>query len=128
MYMIQTGFHKKFLVLSCMALALGVIVGAFGAHGLQDKLTIKQLGTYDTAVKYWFYNSLGLLGLSILGYLKNLGHWPSIVIFIGMLIFCMALWLNALLAMPVFGMVAPIGWLTMVVGWIFAGFSINKNL
>ena len=115
-------------MISCFALSIGVVIGAFGAHGLQDKLTIKQLGTYDTAVKYWFYNSLGLLGLSILGYLKGLAGWPTIIIFTGMLVFCFALWLNALLGMSVFGMVAPVGGLTMVAGWALAGIEINKNL
>ena len=43
---------------ACLAIGIGIIVGAFGAHKMQEILTAKQLVTFSTAVRYWFYNSI----------------------------------------------------------------------
>ena len=47
--------------------ALSVMIGAFGAHGLQATLMANdRLATFETAVKYQFYHVLFLLALGIL--------------------------------------------------------------
>ncbi|HHC75129.1 MAG TPA: DUF423 domain-containing protein, partial [Thiothrix sp.] len=40
---------------------LAVILGAFGAHGLENQLSMQALQRYETGVTYQFYHSLGLL-------------------------------------------------------------------
>ena len=48
-------------------LALAVILGAFGAHGLQDRLDDYSRGVYEKAVFYHFLHAMGILVVAILG-------------------------------------------------------------
>ena len=40
---------------------LGVVFGAFGAHALRAKLSPEMLETFEVAVRYQMYHSLGML-------------------------------------------------------------------
>lgn len=52
--------------ISAVFLALAVATGAFGAHGLRDKLDAYSMGVWEKAVFYHFVHSLGMLAVSIL--------------------------------------------------------------
>lgn len=45
---------------------LSVMLGAFGAHSLKERLTEKSLATFQTAVDYQFVHSLALILVGIL--------------------------------------------------------------
>ena len=45
-------------------MALSVILGAFGAHGLRDRLDAYSMSVYEKAVFYQFVHSLGILIVS----------------------------------------------------------------
>ena len=45
---------------------LAVTLGAFGAHGLKNKLPEDLMAVYQTAVEYHFYHALGLILIGIL--------------------------------------------------------------
>src|SRR5258708_13579402 len=47
-------------------LALAVILGAFGAHGLRDRLDAHSMSLWEKAVFYHFIHAMGLLIVSIL--------------------------------------------------------------
>ena len=47
-------------------LALAVVLGAFGAHGLRGRLDAYSMGVYEKAVFYHFVHALGLLIVSVL--------------------------------------------------------------
>ena len=53
-------------VTGTVLMALGVGLGAFGAHGLRDKLDAYSLAVYEKAVFYHFIHALGLLVVSFL--------------------------------------------------------------
>ena len=57
---------KFFLTTGFLLAAVAVALGAFGAHGLKPKLSIEQLQTYETAVKYQFYHVFALIVVGIL--------------------------------------------------------------
>lgn len=52
---------KLFAMLGAINMALGVILGAFGAHGLKGKLSPEMLAVFQTGVQYQIYHALGLL-------------------------------------------------------------------
>ena len=58
--------NYTFLKLGSLFALLGVILGAFGAHGLQNYLSADQLDTFDTGIRYQFYHALALILLAIL--------------------------------------------------------------
>lgn len=48
----------------------GVVLGAFGAHALEDLLTTDQLSTYDTGIRYHITHAVVLLFLGVENRLK----------------------------------------------------------
>ena len=58
--------QKLILLSGTISSGLAVLIGAFGAHGLQKILeTNNRLNTFETGVKYHFYHALALLFLGI---------------------------------------------------------------
>jgi len=66
---------KRLIVIACILGALGVIIGAFGAHALPNYLTeqglaeadvLKHEANLNTGVRYHMYHTLALLGIGIL--------------------------------------------------------------
>ncbi|MGC2660881.1 MAG: DUF423 domain-containing protein, partial [Bryobacteraceae bacterium] len=47
-------------VVGAILMALGVALGAFGAHGLKDRLDAYSLSVYEKAVFYHFIHALGI--------------------------------------------------------------------
>ena len=50
--------QKSYVLIGILLAALAVILGAFGAHALKARLTLEQLGTFETGVRYQFYHGL----------------------------------------------------------------------
>lgn len=109
---------------------LAVALGAFGAHGLKDRLTPALLSTYQTAVQYHFYHSLALLGVGLL-----LLHWPGrhliaasgVGFALGILLFCGSLYWLALGGPRWLGPVTPMGGLAFLVGWLLLFAAVVKG-
>ena len=53
--------EKKILLAACTLGFLAIIFGAFGAHALKKSLTVEQLNSFETGVKYQMYHALFLL-------------------------------------------------------------------
>lgn len=54
-----------FLALDSISGALTIMIGAFGAHGLKDKLTEDMLAIYKTGVEYHFHHTFALLVIGL---------------------------------------------------------------
>lgn len=100
---------------------LGVILGAFGAHALSDRLTQDMQAVWHTAVQYQFYHALALLGLGILMRVMTSGAWFNVAglcFCAGILIFSGSLYILALSGVRWLGAITPIGGLLLLAGWI----------
>ncbi|CCG54538.1 Probable transmembrane protein of unknown function [Flavobacterium indicum GPTSA100-9 = DSM 17447] len=53
--------EKKILIVAAVFGFLAIILGAFGAHALKKVLTLDQLTSFETGVKYQMYHALFLL-------------------------------------------------------------------
>jgi uncharacterized membrane protein YgdD (TMEM256/DUF423 family) len=105
---------------------LAVLLGAFGAHGLEATLGPDRLAVYQTAVDYQFRHTLALLALGLIWgpapapwslYVAAIGWILGLVLFSGSL-YALVLtdigWLGAIT--PLGGLAFLIGWLAFVVG------------
>lgn len=99
---------------------LTVALGAFGAHGLEGRVSAQALTWWDKAVHYQGLHTLALLGCAILalqfpavGALRLAG-WGFLI---GMLLFCGSLFVMTLTGQRWLGMVTPLGGLAMLFGW-----------
>jgi len=100
---------------------LAVAAGAFGAHGLREKLDARSLEVFETAAKYQMYHALALLAVGGLA-MTGRGGAPLTVagwsFLVGILIFSGTLYGLSISGIRWLGMITPIGGLAMIVGWI----------
>lgn len=115
--------HKKNIIkLSAILGAAAVLIGAFGAHGLEDVLLEhNRVETFETGVRYQFYHVLALLFLAFLSESFD-GKWlrrSALLFVLGILIFSGSLYVLSLTNLTVLGAITPIGGLCFVFGWLF---------
>ncbi|MCT6881090.1 MULTISPECIES: DUF423 domain-containing protein [Snodgrassella] len=101
-------------------LALAVMLGAFGAHGLKQMASAQQLEWWHTATQYFFWHALGLLMLGVLArtvpaFAVKTPFW---LLQLGLIIFCGSLYLMALGLPRWLGAITPVGGVTMIIGWL----------
>ncbi len=108
-------------------LLVAVVFGAFGAHGLKERLSPEHLGQWKTGVEYQFYHGLGLLLLAALGNRVPDGALRRIswFFFLGVLLFSGSLYLLSTReltglggATAIIGPVTPLGGLFFIAGWV----------
>ena len=99
---------------------LGVLLGAFGAHGLRDRVSADLLVVYETGVRYHLTHALALLAVAWAS-----SRWPSYWIdtagwafVVGVAVFSGSLYLLALTGIRGLGAITPIGGLCFLVGWM----------
>jgi len=120
---------KIFFAISSFLMALGIALGAFGAHGLKSVLDERMLEVYKTGVQYHFYNTLGLFAATIIFSFKETKkkYISLFIILIGMLIFSFSLYILTIFNMPMLGIITPIGGTLLIIGWLTLCYSILKD-
>jgi uncharacterized membrane protein YgdD (TMEM256/DUF423 family) len=113
------------------ALALAVIFGAFGAHGLRDRLDASSHDVYETAVIYHFFHALGMLIVSLMpksGFLtQSQASWVCGLLGAGIVLFSGSLYVLAVTRIPMLGIVTPFGGLAFVGGWLVLAAALLAN-
>lgn len=116
------------IAISALNLALAVMLGAFGAHGLKARATEAQLAWWSTATDYFFYHAIGLLGLAIIA--KVIPQLPIKISFIlmqlGIILFCGSLYIMALGLPRGLGAITPIGGALMIAAWLLLAWNAMK--
>ncbi|MAS32438.1 MAG: hypothetical protein CL610_00440 [Anaerolineaceae bacterium] len=118
--------NKTFMLVAAGLGALGVGLGAFGAHGLAAVLEANgRADTFETATRYLMYHALALLILTGLEtklpvqWLRRAGY----LFIAGVIIFSGSLYILAIFNVRFMGAVAPIGGTALIVGWICLGIA-----
>jgi uncharacterized membrane protein YgdD (TMEM256/DUF423 family) len=120
-------------LISCGAVtaALGVGLGAFGAHGLKTIVPPDHLAIFETAVRYQMYHSLGMMIVGIVPQMVPsvpLRRWmlTGWLFAAGILLFSGSLYLLVLLNIPWMGAITPLGGISFIAGWLLLGWEIWK--
>jgi uncharacterized membrane protein YgdD (TMEM256/DUF423 family) len=102
-----------------------VIIGAFGAHGLEGKIDAESINSFETGVKYQMYHALLLLILGFNLSTKTKFIKPMFYVFVlGIIFFSVSIYFLATNALTPFfdfttiGFITPIGGTLLIVGWI----------
>jgi uncharacterized membrane protein YgdD (TMEM256/DUF423 family) len=119
---------KRSLVLGSSLLALAVLIGAFGAHGLKSMVDADKLVTFETGVRYHFFHAFGLMIVGILQQqFQDLRLNVSLYSFlVGILLFSFNCYFYVLTNIKVFAMIVPVGGLLFVLGWIVMTMKLLK--
>ena len=119
----------RWIAVGSMVLAMAVILGAFGAHGLKDVLTESRMVVYQTAVQYHFYHGFGLMlvGLIMSSLPGARLRWVPRLLLLGVLLFSGSLYALTLLDLGWLGAVTPIGGLSFIAGWVLLAVILWKQ-
>jgi uncharacterized membrane protein YgdD (TMEM256/DUF423 family) len=108
--------------ISAFLLALAVVFGAFGAHGLRDILDPYSMTVYEKGVYYHFFHALGMLAIPLLAnaglVTRSSAKWAHGLLGVGVLFFSGSLYVLAISGVTILGAVAPIGGTAFIAGWM----------
>lgn len=127
--------YKPALTAAFLFAAVGVILGAMGAHALKGKIDPDLLASYETAVRYQLYHSFALAVAGILyGVFPNnrikSATWlfiGGIILFSGSIYLLVALKSTSDIGLGNLGLITPIGGVLMIAGWLSMIFAIYKQ-
>lgn len=106
---------------------LAVGLGAFGAHGLRERLSAESMAIYQTGVQYHMLHALALLAVAALtDKIRGAATIGWLFIF-GILIFSGSLYLLAITAQTWLGAITPLGGVCFLAGWGMLAYGANKG-
>ncbi len=114
----------KNLTIICFLGGLTVLLGAFGAHGLQDVLTEEGLKSFETAIRYQMFHVLFLFVVNAsLDISKRQKNWITTIVLLGILCFSGSIYAIQLGNIPAktIWFVTPFGGLLLLLGWAATG-------
>jgi uncharacterized membrane protein YgdD (TMEM256/DUF423 family) len=110
---------RTFFALGAVLAGLAVAAGAFGAHGLRDRLAPEMLAIFETAARYQMYHALALLAVA-----WAVGRWPNgnaalagWLFLAGTVVFSGSLYVLAVSGVRWLGAITPVGGLCFLAGW-----------
>jgi uncharacterized membrane protein YgdD (TMEM256/DUF423 family) len=107
-------------------LALAVAMGAFGAHGLRNRLDAYSLGIWEKAVFYHFIHAMGMLVVSLLPRTGtfSLSGASSVcwLLAAGVLVFSGSLYTLAVTGVRSMGAITPIGGVCFIAAWLMLAY------
>ncbi|WP_297515799.1 DUF423 domain-containing protein [Flavobacterium sp.] len=111
----------------------GILLGAFGAHGLKTLLSEEALVTFETGVKYQMYHALFLLFVGLNSHLTSTMRTLLFrLIVFGIILFSGSIYLLATksltgLELKILGPITPVGGLCFAGAWGVLMFTYLKK-
>lgn len=120
---------RIFFVLGSILAGSAVAAGAFGAHGLQDRVEPRLLEVFATAARYQMFHALALLAAA-----WATTHWPNArlelggwLLAAGTLVFSGSLYLMVGTGARWLGAVTPVGGVLMIAGWAVLAWRVART-
>ena len=108
---------KTWIIISAVSGFTAVAIGAFGAHGLREKLSAEMLEVYKTGVFYHFVHTIVLLMLSLTNFIK--AKISSIFFLLGIILFSFSLYIYSTSGIQFFATITPVGGVCFLIGWLW---------
>lgn len=124
---------KKIISTGAVLGMIAIILGAFGAHALKKVLSMEELSTFETGVRYQMYHAFFLL---FIGMINDLSQKAKKIIYnlvlFGVLLFSGSIYLLATNSLTSFdfkiiGFITPIGGLLLIMAWVVLLFHFIKK-
>lgn len=123
--------QKLFILVGSLAGALGVMIGAFGAHALRKTLeNNNRIQTFDTAVQYHFFHALALvaLGLVMMHFQHKVFIFSGYSFMVGIILFSGSLYALSVTNHGILGAIAPLGGFAFILGWLGLAWGVLKSI
>ena len=110
-----------YLMIGAIFGCLAVIMGAFGAHALNEILDDYGKSIYNKAVLYHMFHSIAILILGLINKIQpeiqlSMTGWSFVF---GIILFSGSLYILAITGIKSLGMITPIGGILFIIGWVF---------
>ena len=112
--------ERIFLAVGAISAFVAVAAGAFGAHGLKNRLSPDMLAVFETGVRYQMYHAFALI---VAAWAQT--RWPGTLtitsgwfFLAGTVLFSGSLYLLSLTGLRWLGAITPLGGLAFLVGWL----------
>jgi uncharacterized membrane protein YgdD (TMEM256/DUF423 family) len=122
---------KIFFLLGCIMAFLSVALGAFGAHGLEGKISAKMMEVWKTGVTYQMFHAGGLFVVAFLmdklpqsGLISAAGWF----MFGGIILFSGSLYVLSTSGIKILGAITPIGGVAFLTAWVLLAVAAVKGL
>jgi len=115
------GQPRWFLVMGAVNGGLAVLLGAFAAHVLKQRIDPDMLEVFRTGVQYHAIHALALLVVGLLGRSRNMSSALALsgwALLAGILLFSGSLYILALGGARWLGAVTPFGGIAFLIAWI----------
>ena len=107
------------IALASLLGASGVLLAAYGTHALRGRLAPAVFAAWDIAVDYQLLHAVALLGLGLYaGASGRSVSLPATLLSVGLALFCGSLYALSGMGWSAAGAIAPIGGMTLLVGWL----------
>lgn len=118
-----------FLLFAALFGMLAVILGAFGAHGLEKIVDAKMLDRFHTGVEYQFYHSfaIGLVGLLVQRNPNTYYIKAAYAFILGIILFSGSLYLYVFTGITKIAMITPLGGTAFIIAWGLLAWGIWKT-
>ncbi len=131
----RTLYHtcmKPYLLLGAANGFCAVALGAFGAHGLKDRVAPDLLAVWNTGAQYQMYHALALILVALLhGRLDAKGQklraYAGLAFGIGCIVFPGSLYALTLSGKRVLGAITPLGGVCFLTGWVLLAIAATQN-
>lgn len=121
--------REPLLMVGALLAAVGVGLGAFGAHGLRQRLG-EALATWETAVFYHLIHALAVVLVAVL--IRSGVDLPGLrpigwLFAAGILLFSGSLYLLALGGPRLLGPITPLGGMAFIAAWLWLAFAAARH-
>ena len=118
------------ITVGALMAGLGVAIGAFGAHGLRERLAPEDLIIFEVGVRYWMYHSFAVIVCGFVATRIDTGmlRAAAICFIVGTAVFSGSLYILVLTGQRWLGAVTPIGGVLFIVGWGLLAFSVRQSV
>jgi uncharacterized membrane protein YgdD (TMEM256/DUF423 family) len=125
--------RKNLVLLGSVLGCVGIVLGAFAAHGLENLISKDAIHTFETGVKYQIYHALFLLFLSTQTFTtEKLNKTLFWIILVGVIFFSGSIYGLATNELTSFNFkaiawVTPIGGTLLILSWVLLFINIIKK-
>ena len=121
--------EKFFFIAGAASAFIGVAAGAFGAHGLKNRLDADMMAVFEVGVRYQMYHAFALMAVA-----WAVGRWPGgtgnlagYLFIAGTVLFSGSLYVLSLSGIRWLGAVTPIGGLAWLAAWACLAWAVARG-
>jgi uncharacterized membrane protein YgdD (TMEM256/DUF423 family) len=113
--------ERLFAAAGAISGLIAVALGAFGAHGLRQRLSPEMLAVFETGVRYQVYHALALFAVAwaVSRWTSSpQAAWAGWLFIAGTVIFSGSLYILATSGVRWLGAITPVGGICFLAGWL----------